>query len=197
MTVIVSLLAVSGCATFTPSRVEPRSMASSTLSNRHAAQAANQRGLDRVAAGDLTAANEYFRTAVETDVGLAAAWNNLAITHLKAGRYYDAAWALQSAIKLAPEAVQPKVNLGLLFERVGWRTRAIEVYETALNQRPEDPAFLRRLARAKIRAGVRDGSLRTLLDRLATLATQPDEIRWARAELEKLHPPSPSTEDDE
>lgn len=197
MTAIVSLLAVSGCATFTPSRVEPRPMASLPGSNRHAAQAANQRGLDHVAAGDLTAASENFRQAVEADVGLAAAWNNLAITHLKAGRYYDAAWALQSAIKLAPEAVEPRINLGLLFERVGWRARAIEVYETALNQRPEDPDVLRRLARAKVRADVRDGSLRTLLDRLATMATRPDEIRWARAELEKLHPSSPSTEEEE
>ena len=197
MGMIVSLLAVTGCASFTPSRVEPRPTASPPVSDRHAAQAANERGLDRVAAGDLTAASEHFRTAVEADVGLAAAWNNLAITHLKTGRYYDAAWALQSAIKLAPEAVQPKVNLGLLFERVGWRTRAIDVYESALNQRPEDPDVLRRLAQAKVRAGVRDESLRTLLDRLATLATQPGVIRWARAELEKLHPQNPSTEDDE
>ena len=91
------------------------------------------------------------------------------------------AWAYTHAVKLAPKSIEPRVNLGLLYETVGSQDRAIEAYEAALSIRPDNAELMSHLARAKIRA--QDGSVRILLNHLADTATDPELVQWARHHL--------------
>lgn len=187
MTVTLIGLAVAyGCADHQMSWPTRKPMSGPRLGDRDAAQAANQDGLEKAANEDWPSAGEAFQRALDHDLSFPAAWNNLGITYLHRGKYYDAAWAFTRASKLAPKAVEPRVNLGLVFEAVGSPERAITAYDEALTLRPNDHDVMSHLANAKLRAGEQDHSLRELLKRVAAIENDADQARWAKEQLARM-----------
>jgi len=129
--VVVSTLMVSaGCAAQGQNRGYHTVVPSSLRSAEHA-KSCNERGLAFAEAGDLDAAEEGFREALMADVGYAAAHNNLGLVLLDQGRFYEAALEFDQAKRLAPQAIEPTLNLARLYEAVGWTRLAAEEREHA------------------------------------------------------------------
>jgi protein O-GlcNAc transferase len=121
--------------------------------NPHAAQEANERGLQLAQQEQLDRAEQAFREAVRANAGFAAAHNNLGLVLLERRRFYEAAVEFQQASRLDRRAVEPVMNLGRLYESVGWHDAAIGQYEKARGLQPESVEVQERLAQAFEREG--------------------------------------------
>jgi len=131
MVIAVSQLALhAGCASQDTTH-EYHTVLPSTLRSAEHAKTCNERGLTLVEAGKLDEAEGAFREALLADIGYAAAHNNLGLILLEQGRFYEAALEFDQAKRLAPQAVEPIVNLARLYEAVGWTKLAKEERERA------------------------------------------------------------------
>ena len=148
------------------------------------ARAANERGLHHAQRGELAAAEKAFREALAADVSYAAAHNNLALVLLDQKKYYEAATELGLAAKLAPRATEPLINLGRLYEAVGWMNEALESYEKALNLDGDNSEAMGRLASAKMRSGQATKETAELLRALANGRSEDQWTQWARSQLQ-------------
>jgi Flp pilus assembly protein TadD len=143
----------------------------------------NEEGLKAVEAGDLPKAETKFREAIERDLYYAPAHNNLGLALPHAKRYYEAAWEFEYAAKLTPRSVEPRANLGLVYEGVGQLDRAVTEYEKAAQIDAHDAAVMRHLARAYVKADRRDEGLKKLLDRLVLTPGNEQWDQWVRGQL--------------
>lgn len=149
-----------------------------------AAQAANERGLTFAVQGNYDAAEEAFREAVRADLSYAAGHNNLGLVLLNKRRFYESALEFSFAMKLDPRAIEPVINLGRLYETVGWYRAATREYEKALPLAPENAEAMGRLAYVYARCGVDTDKARSLLERLARREEGGEWQQWALARLE-------------
>lgn len=144
--IVVTCVTVSGCRSqshnpsysTTPSR---------SNSDQASASELNQRGLEYVSNGDRASAAEAFRAALWRDIRFAPAHNNLGLVLLEDGRVYESASEFAFAAKLNPGSPEPIVNLGRLYESVGWRDAAIKEYKKALTIVPSFAAARAGIAR--------------------------------------------------
>lgn len=103
--------------------------------------------------------------------------------------YYEAALEFKMASRLAPEAVEPYMNLARLYESVGWLKESAACYRLALSCDPENVPAMGRLASVLIRSG-RDIEAGPLLAKLATPARTvglSDWSNWATEHLSKMN----------
>jgi tetratricopeptide (TPR) repeat protein len=88
------------------------------------------------ARGNLAAAEEAGRRAVERDANLAQAWNNLGITLQEAGKFEESLVCLERAAALAPGNAEILNNLGNTHARLGQLDQAWGHYMQALDLNP-------------------------------------------------------------
>jgi Flp pilus assembly protein TadD len=149
-------------------------------------QRLNDEGLKDIAKGDWEGAERKFKRALDHDLYYSPAHNNLGLALMQQKRYYEAAWEFESAGKLAPTAVEPRINLGRLYEATGRMDAAIEQYESASKLAPQDGVPMRHLARAYVKAGHTDDRLKTALERILLIQGEPHWDTWARGQLVRL-----------
>lgn len=92
--------------------------------DRQAAKASNDRGIELASIGQHAEAEKEFRESIAFDSSFASAHNNLGLVLLHQGKLYDAAVEFRTANQLNPQASEPLVNLGKLYEAVGWDSPA-------------------------------------------------------------------------
>jgi tetratricopeptide (TPR) repeat protein len=135
----------------------------------------NTVGLELAGASEWQKAERSFREAIAADAYSAGAHNNLGLVLMEQGRVYEAALAFARAKELAPRALEPVLNLGSLYEMVGWQASAIEEYELANSLAPNNVEVQGRLAGLYLESGTgvhRAGPL------LRALAAQTLDERW-------------------
>ncbi|HEX5216604.1 MAG TPA: tetratricopeptide repeat protein [Vicinamibacterales bacterium] len=100
------------------------------------------------------AAIEAFSGAIALRPSSMAAWYRRGDAYRVQRRYDEALRDLRAANRLAPDAPQPLIAIGALFDERGDRAQAAEWYGRAATLlRDEDPAVLYALALARFRAG--------------------------------------------
>jgi len=103
------------------------------------AAAAFQQGVASFKAGKFAETVEAFRTATRLDGGEAKYWSNLALALSKLpDQDKEAEEALLTAMGLEPFKADHFVNLGMLYLKLGKRTRAKTQFEAALTWDPEN-----------------------------------------------------------
>jgi len=146
----------------------------------------NARAVTLIDAGKYDEAQAALKSALEADVMCGPAHNNLGKIYFRQKKLYLAAWEFQYAMKLMPNQAEPPNNLGLVFEAAGKLDDAAESYGKAIALEPENVAAMGNLARARVRRGDRDESVRGLLQRLIERDDRADWLAWERLTLARL-----------
>jgi Tfp pilus assembly protein PilF len=146
----------------------------------------NARAVTLIDAGKYDDAQAALKSALAADVMCGPAHNNLGKIYFRQKRLYLAAWEFQYAMKLMPNQAEPPNNLGLVFEAAGKLDDAAESYGKAIALEPENVAALGNLARARVRRGDRDESVRGLLQKLIERDDRADWLAWERLTLARL-----------
>jgi len=161
------------------------------LRNSEIAKTANAEGLRFIRENQPDRAMEAFQRATCADVSYGAAHNNLGLVLAEREKFYEAATEFAFAAKLTPSSAAPRMNLGRMYERLGWWKEGRQEYEAALNQAPDDVEALGRLARCEMQQGhPSQEGIKPLLARLAEQDDDPKWKAWALAEID-AEPPAP------
>lgn len=88
---------------------------------------------------DVDRAVESAERAVETDPFDPRTHFILGMTLHKAGRIYEAISVYERVVELAPGQFAALKNLAVLYERQGFKAKAVEMWMRALEQSPSDP----------------------------------------------------------
>lgn len=139
----------------------------------------------KVLATDLDAAEHLLRDALTEDLYCGPAHNNLGVVYLKRDRLYEAANELEWAKKLMPGHPDPRLNLGLVFEKAVRTEDALGAYASALEIYSDHIASKQALARAQIRYSREDTRTYGLLEDIAMGGDSLAWRDWARKELQK------------
>lgn len=155
-----------------------------------AAVAANAAGISGGRAARYLDAERMFRQAIALDRTWPAPRNNLGLVLMQRGKWKEAGECFLIAARLDTSSVEPLLNLGHLYERLGWDIEATAYYEQAYGMDADDPEVIGRLARARVRAGRTDDETRAMIARLA--ADGPAHwTAWARQQaLDGGSPPA-------
>jgi Flp pilus assembly protein TadD len=151
----------------------------------------NNGAVEKMKRNDYAGAETDLKLALGADVMHGPAHNNLGKVYFHQGKLYLAAWEFQYAAKLMPSVPEPRNNLGLVFESVGKLDDAVTSYDEARERGPDNVQVLGNLARARIRRGDRDESVRELLQQLVMRETRPQWTEWARGQLSTISAKSP------
>lgn len=146
LTGAVAGLVVGGCAT-APAVQLYQTKATQHSNTLEHARAANDQGLAFAQSEQWESAGSSFRTALTHDSAFAAAHNNLGLVLLAQSKYYESAHEFAQASSLSPRSVEPLINLGRLYETIGWTKEAIAQYEKVLQAEPQNERAIARLAR--------------------------------------------------
>lgn len=181
-----------GCASRAPEREAGyETVSRDPRRDTDAAERHNASAVARMQEGDYPAAEADLKAALSADVMNGPAHNNLGKVYYHQHKLYLAAWEFQYAAKLMPGVPEPRNNLGLVFESAGRLDEAVTSYDEAMSLAPDNAQFIGNLARARIRRGDGDETVRELLRRLVLRETRPDWAEWARGRLAALSAPSP------
>ena len=190
--VLIGVIVVGGCVS-RGHRPEYRTVSELADRNSLVAEQLNWRGLIAIREGDLDEAERLFRRALAEDLYYAPAHNNLGLVLVQTKRHYEAAWEFDYAGKLVPRALEPRGNLGLLYENVGQLDRARLEYEAALEIEPENLVTMRHLARVMIKTDRHDDRLRTLLEKLLRVPGDTQWDAWVRGQVIRVGRPDGET----
>ena len=183
----IGLSALPGCSTRgREPRAEYETVAEGPGRDGVTAEQHHTRATRLIEQGDWAAAEAALRAALAADVMYGPAHNNLGKVYYHQGKLYLAAWEFQYAAKLMPNQPEPKNNLGLVFEAAGKLDDAVTSYDEAMRIEPDNPQFIGNLARARMRRGDRDVTVRELLSALVLRETRPAWAAWARTRLAEL-----------
>ncbi|MBX3365194.1 MAG: tetratricopeptide repeat protein [Phycisphaeraceae bacterium] len=135
-----------------------------------------------IAERDPAHAERLLKQALELHPYFGPAHNNLGVLHFQKGELHAAAVAFENARSLLPAHPDPRINLGMTFERAGRVEHALEAYSAALEVHPTHLPAIQALARCQLRYGRRDDRSDRLLE---TIALHGDESwrLWALARL--------------
>lgn len=153
---------------------------------RELAQAKHEQAVELIEAGQLQAAEQALREALEADVTFGPAHNNLGKVYFEQGKLYEAAWRFEYAIELMPDQPEPHNNLGLVMEAARRLDAAIEHYEQAHELAPENVEILGNLVRSRLRRGDRGDEVRRQLQDLVLKDTRPEWVAWAHEQLSRI-----------
>ena len=88
-------------------------------------------------AGKLDDAKHAFRQVLAIDPGVAGAYNDLGVIHMRRKQWSQALQMLHRAEKLAPDMAGIRLNIGLAYFRQNDFTRAIRPFESVVKQLPD------------------------------------------------------------
>ena len=112
-----------------------------------------QVGLAALRSGDNAAAVKVLTDGRTTALPSAQLLVLLGAARLEESRLADAEEATQAALKLDPAIPGGQLQLGAIFARIGWPETALDCYEKALAQSPNDPDAQAALVYGLIGAG--------------------------------------------
>lgn len=148
------------------------------------AKAKHELAIERLCENDTVAAEQLLRDALVCDSSYGPAHNTLGKVYYDQRKFYLAAWEFEHAQKLMPERAEPSNNLGLVFEATGDYDSAIQYYETAWSQEPDNAHFLGNMLRARVRRGDQSFEMADLLRNLIKIDDRTEWVDWARGLLE-------------
>ncbi len=96
-------------------------------------------GIEAYQKGDVTTAIEHLREGTRIDPLAYRLHFHLGLLFGKQGRVYDAIQELQTALDINRRHFPALKNLAVLYQKAGFRNKAIETWERALRFAPDDP----------------------------------------------------------
>ena len=87
--------------------------------------------------GKLDAAERDFRQVIAADPGVAGAYANLGVIHMRRKQWPEALQMLHKAEKLAPTVAGIRLNIGLVYFRQNNFAAAIKPFESVVKQAPD------------------------------------------------------------
>jgi Tfp pilus assembly protein PilF len=96
-------------------------------------------GIDAYQRGDMDAAVEHLREGTRIDPLAYRLHFHLGLLYGKQGQVYDAIQELQTALDINRNHFPALKNLAVLYQKAGFRNKAIETWERALRVAPDDP----------------------------------------------------------
>jgi Flp pilus assembly protein TadD len=153
------------------------------ISNSEGAKMQTESAYQLILVGKYKEAEPLLKKAVQYDPLFGPAHNDLGLVYLQTGRLYDAAWEFENAARLMSHQPEPRSNLGMVYEQSMQLDKAIDAYAQAEELAPQNPQYIGNLARARVRAGLKDEQTRKLLQELLMRDSRPDWLDWARTQL--------------
>jgi tetratricopeptide (TPR) repeat protein len=95
-------------------------------------------GIEAYQKGDIASAIEHLREGSRLDPLAYRLHFHLGLLYGKQGRAYDAIQELQTALDINGRHFPALKNLAVLYQKVGFRNKAIETWERALRVAPDD-----------------------------------------------------------
>jgi tetratricopeptide (TPR) repeat protein len=92
-------------------------------------------------------AHNLLRQSVEASSRNASAWVALGILEYEKDNLFEAAHAINQALRLEPGRFEAHYNMGLIYETAGKYSQAIVSYEKALQIAPDEPAVMEKMKR--------------------------------------------------
>lgn len=105
------------------------------------AEALYQQGLGRHQTGDLSAASDFYRRALDANPTHADALHMLGIAAFQSGLNEAAAESIAKAIKVRPVFAEAQGNLGTVLQSLGRLAEAESAFRNAIAQAPSTAAF--------------------------------------------------------
>lgn len=136
-------------------------------------------------AGEPEEATRAWELASSTDVGLAAAWNNLGVMRWREGQLEEARDALKQAVKLEPGRFEVWRNLGKVLLKSAPQD-AMLAWQRAASLNPTDKALLRELALTQEATGRGAEALQTYEKLLKLEPNQQEVLRKLADQYEQL-----------
>jgi Tfp pilus assembly protein PilF len=96
-------------------------------------------GIEAYQKGDIATAVEHLREGTHMDPLAYRLHFHLGLLYGKQGRVYDAIQELQTALDINRNHFPALKNLAVLYQKAGFRNKAIETWERALRVAPDDP----------------------------------------------------------
>ncbi len=96
-------------------------------------------GIEAYKRGDVTKAIEHLKEGTRIDPLAYRLHFHLGLLYGKEGRIYDAIGELQTALEINGGHFSALKNLAVLYQKAGFRNKAIETWERALRVAPDDP----------------------------------------------------------
>jgi DNA-binding response OmpR family regulator len=96
-------------------------------------------GIEAYQRGDIATAVEHLREGTRIDPLAYRLHFHLGLLYGKQGRIYDAIQELQTALDINRQHFPALKNLAVLYQKAGFRNKAIETWERALRVAPDDP----------------------------------------------------------
>ena len=106
---------------------------------RRKVQVAVRACMERLTAGQPKEALEYGASAVREDPFDARAHFAYGTTLHRMGRVYEAISEFERVVELAPQQFNALKNLAVLYERQGFKAKAVEMWTRALEKSPSEP----------------------------------------------------------
>jgi tetratricopeptide (TPR) repeat protein len=135
---------------------------------------------------DPAKAEELLHAALKADPFDGAAHNDLGVLCLRQSRLYEAATEFEAARKLLPGSADPRLNLGLTFEKAGLYDRAFSAYDAALESSPTHIRTIQAIARLTLRTGRTSDRLSGLLEDIALRGETSNWRTWAKEQMSRL-----------
>lgn len=134
-----------------PSRQLKRTQVISMFYNNKAAEA--------MVHGQYDLSYAYLKAAVAADPTAAENWNNLAVLYRQKQQYKLAEQAYILAGQLAPDQLNPKANLALLYEAIGETEKAEQLSRFVAVRRNQNPYYHIMLGNESLAAGLTDKAI--------------------------------------
>jgi len=131
-------------------------------------------------------AEELLHGALKADPYDGPAHNDLGVLCLRQSRLYEAATEFEVARKLMPGSPDPRLNLGLTFEKAGLYERAFSAYDAALEASPGHIRTIEAVARLTLRTGRTSDRLSGLLEEIALRGETSNWRNWAKEQMSRL-----------
>lgn len=132
-------------------------------------------------------AEALLHSALKADPYDGAAHNDLGVLYFRQSKLYEAATEFESARKLMPGSPEPRLNLGLTFERAGLYDRAFSAYDAALEVSPTHIRTIEAIARLTLRTGRTSDRLPGMLEDIALRGETSNWRTWAKEQLSRLN----------
>ena len=173
------------CASCAASSQMPRPTHAGTGGNPKRAHALATEALG-VMESNPPKAEDLLRAALKADPYDGPAHNDLGVLYLRQARLYEAATEFEAARKLMPGSPDPRLNLGLTFERAGLYERALTAYDSALETWPTHIRTTEAIARLTLRTGRTSERLPAMLEEIALRGETADWRSWAKEQMSRL-----------
>jgi DNA-binding response OmpR family regulator len=97
-----------------------------------------QLGIDSYRNGDLDVAIEHLKEGVQLDPAAFRLHYHLGLLHGRKDQLFEGIQALEVAVNLSPRNFSALKNLAVLFQRAGFKHKAVEMWERAMGASPDE-----------------------------------------------------------